>query len=314
VFSTNAYSAPAQKIFTQQESMQRDQYEHEEQPHACPLCESRVGSRARGPRIAGGRIFVCRECAGFFLHPSRTVSYEDSDWTAMRKEHWARDVARGHLHAGRIRDWFFRKEGAPLRSVLELGCGSGFLGMGLRGIGVEYTGIDVDGASVRFAQDGGLEIHQLGIEDLPSSPLAQRRFDLVVSSNAFEHVSSPVRSFQALRTATKGVAVVVVPNPEGLLPRAKANPFFLRIVQTVRGSDRIIAYSIDGYCHNIAYSRRAISYFCRRSGLRVESLHSIGINDPVFGFVQPNEARLYRMVSRVGSLLDMDSQLLLVAR
>jgi len=288
--------------------------EHEEQPDRCPICEGHVGYGVRGPRIADGRIFVCRQCTGYFLYPPQIVSYDDSDWTAMRKEQWARDVARGRLYAVRIRDWFANKEGAALRSVLELGCGSGFLGVGFRDIGVEYTGIDVDSASVRFAQDDGLDVHQLGIEELPTSPLSQRSFDLVVSSNAFEHVSSPVRAFQALRAVTKSVAAIVVPNPEGLLPRAKANPLFLRIVQNVTGSNRVIAYSIDGYWHNIAYSRRAIAYLCRRSDLRVESLHSIGINDPVFGFVQPNETKLYRLVARVGSLLEMDSQLLLIAR
>jgi SAM-dependent methyltransferase len=282
-------------------------------PPRCPICCASAGFSRRRPRIAGGHIFVCAECSGYFLFPPTAVVYEESGWTAMRRREWRRDRSRGEQYAAAIAEWYARWSGDNLRSVLEIGCGTGYMGVGFEVLGVRYSGIDVDAASVSFARSQGLEVEELPVEALSASALASRSFDLVLSSNVLEHVDGPMCAFQEIRRATRRLAVIVVPNPEGLLPRLKANRAFLRVAQRFWGHDRVIAYSIDGFWHNIAYSRRTLAYLAAHASLDVKSLRSIGINDPVFGFVQPNASLLYRGVAALGRMLDMDSQLLLVA-
>jgi len=283
-------------------------------PGACPVCEGSGPFKATSVKIVDGRILHCSTCGGYLLHPPHQVQYENSGWTAMRREQWDRDARRGRLYADRIRTWYEREVGDTLGSVLEVGCGSAFMGAGFKSLGIPYTGLDVDSASVDFARKQDIDAHAVAVEDLPASSLAGRRYDLVISSNALEHVDSPLRAFEAVRGAMGQRSVIIVPNPEGLLPRLKANRFFLRAIQWILDSDRVTAYSIDGYWHNMAYSRQTLAHLCERVGLEVNELHSIGINDPTFGFVQPNESRLYRIVAAAGGLVDMDSQLLLVAR
>lgn len=187
------------------------------------------------------------------------------------------------------------------------------MGKGFEAAGIEYVGIDVDRRSIDVARSRGVTAFEMAVEDFVSSHLRSRKFDLVISSNALEHVANPRRAFATIKNAVGGLAVVIVPNPEGLLPRLKANPIALKLVQKIVGNNRVIAFTIDGYWHNLAYSRTTLRYLASLVGLRVQHLRTIGINDNVFGFVQRNETLLYRAASRILGALDLDSQLILVA-
>lgn len=285
---------------------------HLDRYHSCPICCERSQFVSKNIQIAGGNIYVCSVCSGYFLYPPVMVNYCDSSWTSMRVEQWQRDAERGKRHVQQIVDWFFEKTGRLPRTVLEIGCGSGFMGAGFDALNIAYFGVDVDQASVEFAKSKGINVTQIGAEELPSSLLGKSRFDLILSSNALEHVKNPIKAFESVRLLLNGLAVLIVPNPEGALPRAKANPLVLSLIQRIVGNKRVIAYSIDGYWHNIAYSRRTLHHLCQRAGLKVRKLRTIGINDDVFGFVQPNSSLLYRMASNMLSALDLDSQLILV--
>ena len=86
---------------------------------------------------------------------------------------------REHLHKG--------------ARVLDLGCGTGFNLARLQNLGLpfgSYTGVDLSAdmlarARRKFAQLPNVEFRQL---DLLADPLPAGPFDLVVSTNAFEHL------------------------------------------------------------------------------------------------------------------------------
>lgn len=279
----------------------------------CPVCAQSERFKETAVVIAGGRINVCGRCSAYFLFPGVLVEYQGSAWTAMRAEEWEEDVQLAQRHARQIVRWFVTHMGHPPRHVLEVGCGSGFMGRGFMDAGVDYVGIDVDRRSVEAARARGICAHEVPIEELAASELGARKFDLVLSSNALEHVSDPLRAFQALRSAIGGLAVIIVPNPEGFLPAIKAHPLALRLVQRTVGNTRVTAHTIDGYWHNLAYSRETLRYVASAVGLQVRRLRTIGINDSTFGFVQRNETLLYRIATAVLGTLDLDSQLILVA-
>lgn len=279
----------------------------------CPVCAEGEHFKETGVVIAGGRIHICRRCRAYFLFPSVHVEYQESAWSAMRAQEWEADVQLARRHARRIVQWFEKQTGRPPRNVLEVGCGSGFMGQGFSDIGVEYAGLDVDKRSVLAARARGIDAHELPIEELPAAELGSRRFDLVLSSNALEHVSNPMRAFEAVKAVTGGLAVVIVPNPEGLLPAIKANPLALKLLQRAAGNKRVIAHTIDGHWHNLAYSLATLRYVAAAVGLQVRRLRTVGINDATFGFVQRNETLSYRLATSLLGALDLDSQLILVA-
>ncbi len=279
----------------------------------CPFCSAKDDQRTKNVLIADGHITLCGVCGGYYLDPPFEVEYEESAWSSMREKGWERDVNRGRRKIPPMMHWFESLVGRPLESVLEVGCGSAYMGPGFISAGVAYTGIDVDSISVDLARSKGLDVHKVPAEQVRSTEIGTRTYDLVLSSNALEHVATPLEAFHSVRQCTGELAVIIVPNPEGLMPRAKSNPLVRKMVQTFLGNKREIAYTIDGYWHNIAYSKQTLQQLASASGLNVRTLRSIAINDDVFGFVQPNSSLAYRMIEALAGIFDMHTQLILVA-
>lgn len=79
---------------------------------------------------------------------------------------------------------------------MDLGCGTGFNLARLQGLDLPFrtsTGVDLSAdmlarARAKFAQFPNIEFRQL---DLLADPLPEGPFDLVVSTNAFEHLPNP---------------------------------------------------------------------------------------------------------------------------
>ncbi len=279
----------------------------------CPICESDIIPRPTPIELAGGTILGCPTCGGYFLSPPVHVDYTDSSWTEKRQGQFAADVERGRRFAPRIAEWFRQETGRALGSILEIGCGSGYLGPAFEGLGVRYTGTEVDESLLAFARRNGVNAHPIPAETMAEADVLRGGFDLVLSSNVFEHVVSPPAAFGALAALSFERAVVIVPNAEGFLPRVKAwRPLRLALNRVARRSDN--AHTIDGHWHNIAYSRQSLGLLAGKAGLVVEELRTIGINDPTFGFVQPNPSLAYRAASACLTYLDVESQLILRLR
>ena len=201
--------------------------------------------------------------------------------------------------------------GRPVRSVLEIGCGSGFLGKAMEQNGVTYVGTEIDRNLLRFAEGNSLNVHDLSAEVLGTE--LDSKFDLVLSSNVFEHVQDPVIAFKSANSVCQGILIVIVPNALGLYQRLRANHLLRRLAQAFLGVKQDRAYTLDGYWHNIAYCKETLQYLCRQASLRPIVLSSMSINDPTFGFVQPNLSLKYRFAERIAALLRMESELLLIA-
>jgi len=282
-------------------------------PNICPICGSDSGFSNTGVAIAEGVINVCSTCSGYFLFPPTMIEYTDSGWTKSRELQFEEDIRIAQEFAPRIVQDVQSYLGFPPHNVLEVGCGSGFMGQGFNAIGCEYTGVDIDSKSIEFARSKGINAHCLSAEDIGSLAQKNQKFDLILSSNVLEHVAIPTKALQELKAICGGVIVIIVPNPEGLLPRLKANKSIRRIFQRALHSDREIAYSIDGYWHNLAYPQRTLRYPCEQVGLKPLRISSMNINDRVYGFVQRNPSLLYKFASGISGMLGMDSEVILIA-
>ena len=282
----------------------------------CPICHIDYGAINTGVNIADGFIHKCGECTGYFLFPPKVVEYTDSGWSSSRETGWQRDVQIGTELAPKIVERLEPHLGRSIQSVLEIGCGSAFMGLGFKSVGCDYTGIDVDSKSIEFAKNKGINAHCIRMEDLQNAPSAlSQNYDLIISSNVFEHLDDPSKAFSNLHlTSSNGIVVIIVPNAKGLFSRLKSNKVFSKIIQMILGNHREIAYSIDGYWHNLAYTKKTLEYLSAKAGIEVISTDLMSINHPVFGFVQPNRTLLYRFASSIAALLKMDSEIILIGR
>lgn len=100
------------------------------------------------------------------------------------------------------------------RDVLDAGCGTGYGTFALSRAARSVVGVDIDGASVRYAarhyRAPNLRFMRADLEKLVFDGDA---FDVVVSSNALEHLAEPAAFISTLRRIVRanGTAIVAVP-------------------------------------------------------------------------------------------------------
>lgn len=214
------------------------------QPTHCPICHA--GNHYTDTRvlIAGGFIRICSTCSGYFLWPFQKIQYTDSGWTKKRAANWDKNVKLGLKFAPRIRSSAEAIIERPIETVLEIGCSSGYMAAGFEVCGCSYTGIDVDASSIEFAKYHSIDAYKVPIEDAVKdvSPLAGKTFDLVISSNVFEHVDDPVKAFEVVNLLSAGIIIIIVPNARGLYQVLKAHKCVRRLILLILGHKREIAY------------------------------------------------------------------------
>ncbi|HEX3554798.1 MAG TPA: class I SAM-dependent methyltransferase [Thermoanaerobaculia bacterium] len=110
--------------------------------------------------------------------------------------------------------WFFARF-VPGRRVLDLGSGTGYGAAHLRQAGAqEVVGVDLDQKAVAYAishySQPGLRFLVADAQELPPELGV---FDVIVSSNAFEHLDDPARALRQMRQHLRpdGQFLLVVP-------------------------------------------------------------------------------------------------------
>ncbi len=114
----------------------------------------------------------------------------------------------------------FDRAGTRPRRVLDIGCGSGYLGLLLvRDLGIPpaaILGIDMAGDVERLGKESGLDLRHCELADLK-----ERGFDLIVMSHVVEHLPDPRTYLRevAARLAPGGRLAISVPNAHSLPAR-----------------------------------------------------------------------------------------------
>jgi SAM-dependent methyltransferase len=146
----------------------------------------------------------------------------DPEVTAALERVYREDSNIGYLQEGhalaeryggdflRFVDRAIARIGGPVTSIVDVGCGGGYVLGRLRERGYRVAGIDPSPVAARFGVQRGIPIvssfyparHDLG------------RFDLVLSSGTLEHVPDPVGFLRAHRgdLAAGGAVVISVPS------------------------------------------------------------------------------------------------------
>ena len=101
------------------------------------------------------------------------------------------------------------------RSILDVGCGAGALGMTLKGAGAcSVSGVTHDPAEADLARTRLDDVYLADLEKELPPALAASKFDVVVASHVLEHLRDPGQVLGRLKdlVAPGGCLVVALPN------------------------------------------------------------------------------------------------------
>jgi SAM-dependent methyltransferase len=120
--------------------------------------------------------------------------------------YYARQAAAG-IAGGELQARLLRPLLGDARSVLDFGCGGGFLLDVLRRTIPEVSGVEPNPVARAACMTRGLEVHA-SLADLTG-----RRFDAVVSNHCLEHVPYPIEALRQMKAclADRGLLVLALP-------------------------------------------------------------------------------------------------------
>jgi SAM-dependent methyltransferase len=172
-------------------------------------------------------VVACEGCGLVFLSPRPTEAaalaiYQDPAYYDSETEGHGYDeyleVRQNWLRTFRRRLRQIRRH-KPAGRVLDVGCGPGFFLDAAVERGYDAWGIDPSAYAVALARERHRgRVHVAVLESADFEPAS---FDLVVASDAFEHVYSPRRFLEAAHRLLKpdGVLAITTPDPTSLLAR-----------------------------------------------------------------------------------------------
>lgn len=126
-----------------------------------------------------------------------TAEWEDAKW---EREHT--------FYYQQLRQHYMIVEQYLYGSVLDIGCGPGYLGMAAPG---EYTGIDISPKAIELAREsscGKFLVHDAEYSPLP---FPDQGFDTVVASELLEHLLNHGLLLEEMRRVARAYIVITVP-------------------------------------------------------------------------------------------------------
>jgi SAM-dependent methyltransferase len=172
-------------------------------------------------------VVACEGCGLVFLSPRPTEAaalaiYQDPAYYDSETEGHGYDeyleVRQNWLRTFRRRLGQIRRH-KPAGRVLDVGCGPGFFLDAAVEMGYDAWGIDPSAYGVALA--GERHGQRVRVAVLETADFEPASFDLVVASDAFEHVYSPGRFLEAAHRLLRpdGVLAITTPDPTSLLAR-----------------------------------------------------------------------------------------------
>ena len=198
-------------------------------PRACRLCGIELKDiEIVGEYVFGGspkqKFYRCSNCDIAFLYPPMTEEEEqkfyskefekfmetrsggDFDWSGPESH------IRSNQKQYERRLPFFSDLVSPGKSVLEIGCSSGFMLLPLKENGLKVAGVEPSGSFTGFLKSNNIPVYS-NLDELEASSEI-KRFDLVMHFFVLEHVRNPVgflkKAFEFVKSG--GCMVFEVPS------------------------------------------------------------------------------------------------------
>jgi SAM-dependent methyltransferase len=187
--------------------------------HACPVCShDKLLHYCRVPSLFNAGEFIryerCRHCGTVLRNPrlpstARLAKYEDRALTETDKELDPKSQAH-YAYMMRLIDRLM-PEGSE-RRLLDFGCGAGGFLIEARAAGFEVMGLELNRALARHVEKtAGVPVQQGVVSDVS---FANERFNVILSSQVFEHLLDPRGTLEELREhlVPPGLLLIEVPN------------------------------------------------------------------------------------------------------
>ena len=187
--------------------------------HACPVCRGGdLRHYCRVPSLFNAGEFIryerCAACGVVLRNPRlpedyRVQRYADASVSPDMKRLDPKNQVHYAYMIRVLRR--LRPSGTGVR-LLDFGCGAGGFLLEARAGGYEVMGLEVSKGLARHVADAyGLRVFAGLATD---AAFASERFDVIVSSQVFEHLTDPVGTLRALRARLRprGLLLIEVPN------------------------------------------------------------------------------------------------------
>lgn len=274
---------------------------------SCPACESSSSSELLMKN--GGRYVRCDSCSMVFLNPAFTDKalelYYRGNLTVQEAAHDAEQEFYTNIYLAGLD--LIEKHSAR-KSLLDIGCSSGFFLDVARNKGWDVEGIELNEAEYETAVKRGHRVWNKTIYDLPPS----KRYDVICLWDVFEHIKDGVGflAYLATRLSLGGVVFLQIPSSDSLaakIMRDQCNMF-------------------DGLEHVNLYGESSIRLAADRAGFEIVEMRSIidelqpihnflNYESPYFGSFRPDPRLDFLSPEAIhGKLLGYKFQLLLKAR
>jgi ubiquinone/menaquinone biosynthesis C-methylase UbiE len=191
---------------------------------SCPVCGSGGGRRER--TLNGIDLVRCGRCALVYaalpdaaIEVENRAIFDSAAADVYEARQTALDVAWFERIAARL------TRGAGCGSVLDVGCGNGWLLAAFQKRGWSAEGVDFSSWAEPFARRHGYTLHQTTLE---GAGLPENRFDVVTSTSTLEHIARPCEHMREILRVLKpgGTAYVAgVPNYGSLAVRLGLSAF-----------------------------------------------------------------------------------------
>ena len=186
--------------------------------HACPICHTTaLHHYCRVPSLFNPGEFIryerCGGCGTVLRNPRLPTWYRTSRYEDAPVEPEALPlVPHEQAHYAYMLRVLRRRSGAGRLRLLDFGCGAGGLVLAARQAGFEVTGLELSRA---LADHVRATYHVPVFQGLVDDPrFVDERFELITTSQVFEHLVDPVGTLRSLRNhlAPPGLLLVEVPN------------------------------------------------------------------------------------------------------
>jgi SAM-dependent methyltransferase len=161
----------------------------------CPVCESKFVLYCRD--VTGRRTknvfaqYYCMFCESFF-NPS---GYTEDEIQLERDAHWHIDVEERNLAWSKSLCSAALKKNPKIKSVLEIGCGTGTLLKVFKDANLEVYGYDIN----PFVKEIAKTRHNLDIRiDLWNAKKLEKKIDLLICISTLEHIENPRNLFSEI--------------------------------------------------------------------------------------------------------------------
>ena len=216
------------------------------------------------------KIVRCHSCSLVYVNPAfdeahyREV-YGSAEYQAIMKDlgeasHEYRTVRFGNERV-EIMSRYLRPLDGERPRYLDVGCSTGFVVEAARSKGWEATGIDLNPSAIEFGRARGLDLRNVGLEDVD---FPTDSFHAISLFDVLEHLMHPRKMLQACVDLLRpeGVIFLYVPNYDSAS-------------RLLMGRD---AHFIWPTHHLNYYTPVTIAELLSRSGLRVELLMTEGLD------------------------------------